>query len=198
MAGELERRVVELVLSLTGGTPLPTPAWLVRPGKSECGTRWPLVQRIYTGLTGGSLPEVMRPVERRTVDLVFQSRGVQPRLLEVDEKQHFNPFRSETLRAYGGRVPVSFDWKGWIARGDVKASLEGGGFAKPRPPLFPGVNGRHKQRAFRDALSDILPTEHGFLPTLRIAYFEVASWIFDDQATQRLARHLAALGVRLN
>jgi hypothetical protein len=41
--------------------------------------------------------------------------------------------------------------------------------ARPCPPLFPDAGGRHLQRAFRDALADLVPLEHGWLPTLRIA-----------------------------
>src|SRR4051794_10185028 len=36
----------------------------------------------------------------------------------------------------------------------------------------PHADGRHRQRAYRDALVDLLPAVHGRLPTLRIAYFE--------------------------
>ena len=32
---------------------------------------------------------------------------------------------------------------------------------------------RHRQRAFRDALADLLPALHGFGPTIRIGHFEV-------------------------
>lgn len=70
-------------------------------------------------------------------------------------------------------VPLAFDSTVWITRSDHRARLEGGGFAKPRPTLFPGENGRHRQRAFRDALADILPPEYRFAPTLRLADFEV-------------------------
>ena len=44
-------------------------------------------------------------------------------------------------------------------------------------PLFPGEGARHRQRAFRDALTDILAPDYGFAPTLRIAHFEVKDWI---------------------
>jgi hypothetical protein len=52
--------------------------------------------------------------------------------------------------------------------------------------MFPGENGRHMQRAFRDALCDILPSEHGFLPTLRLGDFDVGSWIERDSASERM------------
>lgn len=67
-----------------------------------------------------------------------------------------------------------------------KIYLEGGGFALPRQPLFPDENGRHRQRAFRDSLTDILPLEYGFLPTLRIADFEIRDWIHESEAQDRM------------
>jgi hypothetical protein len=48
----------------------------------------------------------MPPRERRTVDCVLQRRGEPPRIVEFDEKQHFNGYRALTIRAYpqtGGR-----------------------------------------------------------------------------------------------
>jgi hypothetical protein len=65
-------REVELataaVLTEVCGPPLPMPEWLIRPGKTECGARWTLVREIYQRLSGLQLPDVMRSVERRTVD----------------------------------------------------------------------------------------------------------------------------------
>jgi hypothetical protein len=46
-------------------------------------------------------------------------------------------------------------------------------------PLFPGPGGRHRQRAFRDALADLLAPEHGWLPTIRISDREI-----NDATTQ--------------
>jgi hypothetical protein len=65
-------------------------------------------------------------------------------------------------------IPLAFPAEVWRQRSHGKRRLEGGGFGAPKPPLFPGAGGRHRQRAFRDALRDILPPEHGWLPTLRI------------------------------
>ena len=177
MARELERRVVDLVVRILGASLGETPSWLKRPGRAECGYQWPLVSSIFQDLTGSHLPEVMRSVERRTVDAVLQVPGSPPRILEVDESQHFNGYRANTLSHYAGSVPLAFDARSWSERSVAKQRLEAGGFARPCPPLFPGHNGRHRQRAFRDALSDILPPSHDFAPTLRIGDFEVRSWI---------------------
>jgi hypothetical protein len=128
----------------------------------------------------------MRSVERRTVDAVLQQESMPPRVVEVDEKQHFNRFRAQTLRCYSKEVPLAFPAGQWIERSEEKTKLEGGGFGSPKPPLFPGEGGRHRQRAFRDALSDILPPEHAWLPTLRIGYFEVTDWIARADAREHM------------
>ena len=186
MAGRLEKEVVDLVGQILGGRIDPTPSWLVRPGRAECGRHWPLICLIYQELTGLELPETMRPIERRKVDAVLVADNGPPRILEFDEKQHFNLYRAETLRFYADEIPLAFDHTAWIECSRAKRRLEGGGFAAPKPPLFPGEGGRHRQRAFRDALCDILPVEHGFAPTLRIADFEVKDWIGTPAARSKM------------
>jgi hypothetical protein len=185
---ELERAVVALVREILDAETVETPEWLVRPGKVECGAQWPLTKQIYADLTGGMvLPDVMRRVERRQVDSVLRCAGHPPRILEVDEKQHFNNYRARTLSFYGNELSFAFPVDVWVERSQQKRRLEGGGFSRPKPPLFPGDGGRHRQRAFRDALCDLVPLEHGFLPTLRIADFEVAGWLHDGDARERMA-----------
>jgi hypothetical protein len=188
---EFQTRVLELVRDVHGGRALPSPTWLNRPGQPECKRRWPLVQRLYSELTEGELPPEMPSRERRTVDLVLQRRGEAPRIIEVDEVQHFNGYRAATIRTYPRSVRVAFDRRSWLRACDAKQKLEGGGFARPCSPLFPAVGGRHQQRAFRDALTDVLPALHGYQPTLRIADFEAKDWIFSRGARAKLAELLA-------
>jgi hypothetical protein len=193
MALELQRAVCELVHRIYGGEVIvETPAWLQQPSRSQCGRRWPVVRRIYSELTGLELPEEPPPRERRTVDLILKKRGQAPRIVEVDETQHFNEFRAITLRGYPSSATIAFPKRDWVVACNAKKRLEGGGFAKPRPPLFPGENGRHRQRAFRDALADLVPAVHGWLPTLRIADFEVEDWIFDRRPRARMVSLLAS------
>ncbi len=190
MARELEM-AVHAILAATYGPEIKTPDWLQRPGLLECGNQWPTVQKMYEELTGDVLPDTMPPRERRRVDGVFYLPSGRPFIFELDEKQHFNGFRAVTLGLYPDDVLLGFPKEDWIARSKKKKKLEGGGFAKPKPPLFPGENGRHRQRAFRDALADVLPQEHGFAPTLRIADDEVSGWIRDPGAKDRIVRLVA-------
>jgi hypothetical protein len=162
------------------------PAWLIRPGKVECGARWPLISEIYWELTGSELPEEMPKNNWRRVDGILRCAGSAPRIVEVDESQHFNCYRAMTLRLYPPELPLAFDRRTWIQHSQAKPAEQSGGWAAPKPPLFPNAGGRHLQRAFRDALADVLPLDYGFLPTLRIGYFEVEPWIETDSAAMRM------------
>jgi hypothetical protein len=107
--------------------------------------------------------------------------------VEVDERQHFTAARAVTLECYPRQAPLGFDAAVWLARSRELSGREpGGGFAKPRPPLFPGDGGRHRQRAFRDALADLLPPEHGWLPTVRISDEEIRVAMAAADAETRL------------
>lgn len=163
------------------------PTWLLRPGCLELGDQWPLVQRVYNSLTGMVLPEVMPSRERRRLDVVLTSADGACRAVEFDESQHFTRARAMTLSAYGDGVRVSFDVAAWARLCEQKMGREpGGGFARPCPPLFPGEGGRHRQRAFRDFLADVLPPHHGWLPTVRISDTEVRSVFGYEHASAQL------------
>ena len=191
MARELQGRVLEVLEQAAGRRVYagPTPAWLQRPGRADCGPAWRTIRRIYRDLTDGmELPDNMPPRERREVDGVMGGRGWPWQLVEVDEGQHFNPYRALTLERYPADARLGFPLEVWLDAASAGRATRGGGWAKPKPPLFPGEGGRHVQRAFRDPLADLLPPHHDFAPTLRIADFEVEPWIWDRGASARLAR----------
>jgi len=162
----------------------------MRPGKVACGKRWPLLRSIYHDLTGLDLPELMPANNWRPLDALLGVAGSAPRAIEVDESQQFNNYRGMSLRRYPANWPLAFDVKVWVRKSHDEPK-QGGGSAKP-VPLFPGNGGRHQQRAFRDALADILPPDHGYLPTLRIADFEVKGWIGTASARKRTEELLEA------
>jgi hypothetical protein len=191
---ELESRVLQMLVAATGGwiETQTAPDWLVRPGRGECGERWSLIQAIYSALTQGrQLPDAMPTRERRRVDGILRLGGLPSQIVEIDESQHFNKFRLATLELYPGSLRLGFPKASWVAASRAKKRLEAGGFARPCPPLFPATNGRHRQRAFRDSLCDLLPDIHGFGPTIRIADFEVEAWIWLADAPERLRPLLA-------
>lgn len=163
-----------------------TPTWLLRPGREEFGPAWRKIRLIYRRLTDGmELPTTMPLRERRTVDGVLGGRGLPLRIVEVDESQHFNPFRALTLALYP-ETPVAFPRRVWLRESRSRRAKGGGGWAARKPPLFPMEGGRHRQRAFRDAIADLLPLQFGWAPTLRIADFEVRAWMYDRNAVSRM------------
>jgi hypothetical protein len=135
MAPALQTRVVLIVQNILRAESADTPSWLIRPGRVECRSEWDRVSRVYTKLTALTLPDVMPPKESREVDAVLLQKGCLPRILEVDEKQHFNKFRAATLKRYDDAL-VAFDTKAWLAASLAKKKLEGGGFAEAKPRFF--------------------------------------------------------------
>lgn len=176
--GELQDRMIGLLPAVVHAeiSSESCPPWLLRPGRVECADVWETVSKIYGALTGLVLPAQAPERERRRLDAVLTYQDGRQQVLEIDERQHFTAARAVTLEHYPSGVVLGFDAAGWLARSRALAGREpGGGFAKPRPPLFPGDGGRHRQRAFRDALADLLPPGHGWLPTIRISDTEVTS-----------------------
>lgn len=184
---KIQKAVLDLVAKVTGGTfETKTPEWLNRPGMSECGERWQLVCRIYRELTDSDLPEMMPLRESRKLDGILKCANSNQRIVEVDESQHFNCYRGMTLRLYPAESPLAFDRETWTEHSQGEPPQKSGRWAKPCPPLFPNAGGRHLQRAFRDMLADILPPDYGFLPTIRIADFEVKDWIKTECAHAKM------------
>jgi hypothetical protein len=78
----------------------------------------------------------MPPRERRTVDLVLIRKSLPPRIIEVDETQHFNPYRATTILLYPRTATVALDRSAWMKASLAKTRLEGGGFGRPCPRCF--------------------------------------------------------------
>ncbi|MHC8609930.1 DUF7255 family protein (plasmid) [Paenarthrobacter ureafaciens] len=116
--------------------------------------------------------------------------------MEYDEEQHFNRYRMTTLQVYPKSVIVAFDRGIWAQRCLTHEVIRGGGYSRPKPPLFPMDGGRNYQRAFRDMLADVLALSQDWYPTIRIAHFEVEAWLYArdaaEQMRQLLERKLAA------
>ena len=89
-------------------------------------------------------------------------------LIEIDESQHFTSFRLRTLDLYPDSSQLGFDLneyrtlcREWSARSDrYRASKAAVGF---------GPGGRQRQRAYHDALRDLVAPEVGRPPVVRVA-----------------------------
>ncbi len=84
-------------------------------------------------------------------------------VVELDESQHFTEPRKVALSAYPNDLSVGFDIERWITLCDTIR-------AKDNNPEY-----RDEQRAWYDALRDILPVVNGLGPTVRI-YMKSQPW----------------------
>lgn len=69
--------------------------------------------------------------------------------IEFDERQHFSAERAVSLAAYKGRVQTGFDVREWIERCNTIKAVDA-------DPVW-----RDWQRAYRDAMRDMLAARHG-------------------------------------
>lgn len=182
--GEVQGRFVEQLRTLVDGraemAEETCPDWLLRPGREEARAAWSTLQALYAPFTGQQLPEVAPPRECRRVDAILTWADGTRQIVEVDEVQHFTPERLTTLRLYPAGTPLGFPVDVWRELAAVERPRRGGGFGRPRPPLFPAERGRHAQRAFRDALADLLPLEWGWRPIVRITDLLPMTFVPDE------------------
>ncbi|TFC54574.1 MULTISPECIES: hypothetical protein [unclassified Cryobacterium] len=88
--------------------------------------------------------------------------------IEVDESQHFTSFRLLTLELYSPAARLGFDLRAyrglcseWAGRSDkYRKSKAAKGF---------GEGGRQRQRAYHDALRDLITPALGHPPVIRVA-----------------------------
>jgi hypothetical protein len=70
---QVERATVGVLAEICGPS-LPTREWLVRPGKTECRDRWPLVQDIYHWLDAlGWAEDFKYQTRRQSKGLTFET-----------------------------------------------------------------------------------------------------------------------------
>jgi hypothetical protein len=139
MALETQKRVIELVLDILHATEIePDISWLTPRCAQDYGKWWDLACSVYCEITDLRLSEMIEKQskrERRKVDCITVVARSKARIVEVDERQHFNCYRAKTLRNYPADIPLAFDKSAWIAYSDQKLTLEGGGFGKAQTSL---------------------------------------------------------------
>jgi hypothetical protein len=189
---ELERRVVTLVTSiLSAHADEETPEWLMRPGRAECGDLWPLLTDTYRCLTDKALPDLMPRKERRQIDAVIVVPGRPPFILEVDETQHFNKYRAQTLDSYPPDVRVAFPVNAWRQRSRMKERLEGGRFGAPKPPLFPGEKAGTSNGHSGTCSATLCHRATATARRFGSGTSEVEDWIHGPQAADRMRELLS-------
>ena len=97
-------------------------------------------------------------------DFLHQATGT---FIEVDESQHFTSFRLASLDCYPTDAPLGFELdlyreicRDWARRSD--------GYRKSKPARGFGPAGRQRQRAYHDALRDLVVPAMGHPPVIRV------------------------------
>ncbi|MEJ7787414.1 MAG: hypothetical protein WKF96_21630 [Solirubrobacteraceae bacterium] len=125
-----------------------------------------VLDRILEALDGDAVALAAKTRGSSRVDFILEPQGV---VVEYDEVQHFTSARLKTLVVYPTTAQLGFDRaeyialvKRWVAQGDR-------GFAHKTAAEFPGRAGRQRQRAYFDALRDLVAPHFDSGPLIRIA-----------------------------
>jgi hypothetical protein len=124
-----------------------------------------LMEAIFLALGGDLADQGAKALTALPGDFVDLDSGT---FIEIDESQHFTSFRALTLGMYPATAVVGFDvdeyrdlCTAWAGRSDrYRRSRAARGF---------GLGGRQRQRAYHDALRDLVTPAMGHPPVIRVA-----------------------------
>lgn len=162
----------------------PIPDFYVTPSEEIFKKNWKSVTGVYEKVNGFDLKleEVLKSNKSNLksgfheADIFFYSPFKM--IVEYDERQHFNQFRRITLQSnlyvgYSGFASTTYTS---LNQRIVKPGKKNNGscYVNGDDPLFPPneeenkQDNRHRQRAFRDYLKDLIAQEWSYKPTVRI------------------------------
>ncbi|GGF36349.1 hypothetical protein GCM10011519_07320 [Marmoricola endophyticus] len=124
-----------------------------------------VLANIFEALGGQPDELASKPMRRLSGDFVHAPTGT---FIEVDERQHFTSHRLKTLDLYPSGARLGFDIEEYrdLCRGlAAKADRD---FAHKAAAGF-GPGGRPRQRAYNDALRDLVTPSMELPPVIRVA-----------------------------
>ncbi|MDQ0870185.1 hypothetical protein QFZ70_002658 [Arthrobacter sp. V1I9] len=138
----------------------------------------PALEAIFLALEGQAAAQQGKRVIALPGDFYHAPTGT---FIEIDEVQHFTSFRLQTLELYPPGVPLGYEisffknlCRQWAPTADkYRAAKDATGF---------GPGGRRRQRAYNDALRDLVIPTMGHPPVIRIP-------ILDDHGAAAYLRH---------
>jgi hypothetical protein len=142
--------------------------WINRRGHFDLAPRAEAavapLDEIFHALGGDETAQRGKTSTALTGDLYHEPSGT---FIEIDESQHFTSFRLATFALYPSHAPLGFDvgvyrrlCEEWRDRSDrYRATKDAVGF---------GMGGRQRQRAYNDALRDLVVPTMGHPPLIRI------------------------------
>ena len=122
------------------------------------------MERIFEALDGRVEEQAAKRSTSLPGDFFHEASGT---FIEVDESQHFTSWRLRSLSLYPPDTPLGFDLDGyrdlceeWAPKSDrYRAAKAAVGF---------GEAGRQRQRAYHDALRDLVVPAMGHPPVIRV------------------------------
>jgi hypothetical protein len=179
--GDLQQKVIRLISIVLKADAQATKSfpWLRNIHLSEdCGRHFPTIDRIFTELKG----DHKNAQVKRNMPIPFDAYfgGDYNFIIEFDEIQHFSTPRMRTLELYPRNIGLGFNlnqYRRWCGTYRSEADQYRRTIT-PRDFNFDG--GRTAQRAFFDAMKDLVPQMNGLRPTVRISSFELPSPLEDS------------------
>jgi hypothetical protein len=146
--------------------------WLINKHTPvQFGKHMGIIEKVFHALRGDAQANKAKRTSVLSSDSYFGGRY--NFLLEFDEFQHFSTARLKTLDLYPSDVKVNFSIQSW-KQFCIAHSGKADAYRKTkRTKDFDFDGGRTAQRAYLDCFRDLLPTQHGLQPTIRISEFEV-------------------------
>lgn len=142
--------------------------------------------RIFEDLDGDFMALSAKKPRRLKPDFVLASGHI----VELDEGQHFTSARLLTLDHYPNDPAVLFDVDEYRSLCLKHKSSSDKYFAHKTAVEFPGSSGRQRQRAFLDAVRDLVaPSACGIDGVLRVAVPERDLTLGLDRLKRQLQRH---------
>lgn len=131
----------------------------------EAAPGFATMSNIFEALDGIESEQSAKRLTALPGDFLHPESGT---FIEIDEHQHFTTFRLATLDRYPSDLKVGFDideyrelCRAWSAKADrYRAGKDAVGF---------GASGRQRQRAYNDALRDVVAPALGHPGVVRVA-----------------------------
>jgi hypothetical protein len=123
------------------------------------------MNRIFDALDGDLAAQQAKRLTSLPGDFIHEASGT---FIEVDESQHFTTHRLRTLDLYPRGTPLGFDIDAYRALCDEWAPRSDK-YRANRAAVGFGDGGRQRQRAYHDALRDLVVPAMGFGPVIRVA-----------------------------
>ena len=128
---------------------------------SGCG---PALDAIFEALGGDPLAQGAKRTTPLPGDFLHEPSGT---FIEIDEHQHVTSWRRRALELYPADVPLGFDLAEYVRLcGEWSARADR--YRSPSPRSGSGEGGRQRQRAYHDALRDLVTPAMGHPPLVRV------------------------------